>query len=369
MTPVELVPTAEPILVHWGWFHGFLIVVFVIHLLLMNIMLGGSIMALVTGLKRLSEDGGAPFQKDISVRLPFVIALAINFGVGTLLFMQVLYGHFFYVSSQLMAVYWLSVIGLLILGYYCAYIYQYKFEALAGLRNGIIGVTVACFLVIAFFFTNNMTLMLDPTTWPRYFVEPGGTLLNLSDPTVLPRYLHFLTASMAVAGLFTAVVWTLKEKKGISGAEEHIHRGMRWFTIATLFQVLIGFWFQISIPNRIMLLFLGESTLHTTVFIVGLGLVVQALYYGFKNRVWPAAFSLVLLVLVMAVMRDLVRRAYLAPYFKVSDLQVLGQYTPLLAFLIILTVVAAILVHAVRIGRKRTEGSGAIQPNSTYFNG
>ncbi|MFW6332026.1 MAG: hypothetical protein ACOC23_01865 [Thermodesulfobacteriota bacterium] len=368
MSPVELVPAAEPILVPWGWFHGFLIMVFVIHLLLMNIMVGGSIMALVTGLKRVSHGERRPFQKDVSVKLPVVIALAVNFGVGALLFMQILYGQFFYVSSQLMAVYWLSVIGLLILGYYCAYIYQYKFEALAGLRNGVIGVTVVCFLVISFLFTNNMTLMLNPTTWPRYFVEPGGTLLNLSDPTVIPRYLHFLTASLAVAGIFTAVVWTLKEKKGIPETETNIRRGMRWFTIATLFQILIGFWFQISIPNRIMLLFLGESTLHTTVFIVGLGLVVQALYYGFKNRVWPAAFSLVLLVVVMTVMRDLVRRAYLAPYFKVSDLQVLGQYTPLLAFLIILIVVAAVLVHAIRIGMKQTRKSEEIQPFLTHSN-
>jgi len=369
MSPVELVPAAEPILVPWGWFHGFLFLVFAIHLLLMNIMVGGSIMALVTGLKRGSHDERLPFQQDLSVKLPVVIALAVNFGVGALLFMQVLYGHFFYVSSQLMAVYWLSVIGLLILGYYCAYIYQYKFDALAGLRNGVIGVTAACFLVIAFFFTNNMTLMLNPTTWPRYFVEPGGTLLNLSDPTVIPRYLHFLTASLAVAGLFTAVVWTLKEKKGAPEAEPNIRRGMRWFTIATLFQILIGFWFQMSLPNRIMLLFLGESTLHTTVFIVGLGLVVQALYYGFKNRVWPTAFSLVLLVLVMAVMRDLVRRAYLAPYFKVTDLQVLGQYTPLLAFLILLILVATVLVHAIRIGMKRTRKSEDIRKISTYSNG
>ncbi len=368
MSPVELVPAAEPILVPWGWFHGFLILVFVIHLLLMNIMVGGSIMALVTGLKRVSHGKRPSFQQDVSVKLPVVIALAVNFGVGALLFMQILYGHFFYVSSQLMAVYWLSVIGLLILGYYCAYIYQYKFEALAGLRNGVIGVTAVCFLVIAFLFTNNMTLMLNPTSWPRYFVEPGGTLLNLSDPTVIPRYLHFLTASLAAAGLFTAVVWTLKEKKGVPEAETNIRRGMRWFTFATLFQILIGFWFQMSLPDRIMLLFLGESTLHTTVFIVGLGLVVQALYYGFKNRVWPAAFSLVLLVVVMTVMRDLVRRAYLAPYFKVSDLQVLGQYTPLIAFLIILIVVAAVLVHAIRIGMKRARKSEDIQPFLTHSN-
>lgn len=369
MSPVELVPAAEPILVPWGWFHGFLMLVFVIHLLLMNIMVGGGIMALVTGLKRAAQGEGLSFQHDLSVKLPVVIALAVNFGVGALLFMQVLYGHFFYISSQLMAVYWLSVIGLLILGYYCAYIYQYKFDTLGELRNGIIGVTVVCFLVIAFFFTNNMTLMLNPTTWPRYFVEPGGTLLNLSDPTVIPRYLHFLTASMAVAGLFTAVIWTLKEKKGAPQAKTHIGRGMRWFTIATLFQVLIGFWFQMSLPDRIMLLFLGENTLHTAVFIVGLGLVVQALYYGFKNRVWPAAFSLVLLVLVMAVMRDLVRRAYLAPYFKVSDLEVLGQFTPLPAFLIILILVAAVLVHAVRIGMTRTQRSEDVTNFSTYSNG
>ena len=45
---------------------------------------------------------------------------------------------------------------------------------------------------------------------------------------------------------------------------------------------------------------------------------------------WLALATLV----VMMFMRDLVRRFYLSPYFKLSDLSVEPQYSPLIFFLV-----------------------------------
>ena len=59
-------------------------------------------------------------------------------------------------------------------------------------------------LLTAFLLSNASTLMLRPDFWFRWFSEPHGHLLNTGDPTLFPRYLHILLASLAVGGLTMA---------------------------------------------------------------------------------------------------------------------------------------------------------------------
>ena len=64
------------------------------------------------------------------------MAFAVNFGVAPLLFVQVLYGHLFYTSSILVAVFRLAVIPLLIVAYYALYLHGFRFGVLVGERGG-----------------------------------------------------------------------------------------------------------------------------------------------------------------------------------------------------------------------------------------
>lgn len=349
MDPSVLIPTPDSIPVHWGWFKFFLILTFMGHLLFMNVMVGTGIIAFFNSLRRDDKSSQDFIEKDVSQKLTFVIAFAINFGVAPLLFVQVLYGHFMYVSSLLMAVWWLSVIGLLIIAYYSAYYYKFKFDALNSLRRYFIGVAILILIFIGFLFTNNMTLMLTPKTWFNYFSNPEGTFLNLSEPMLFPRFLHFMAGSVAVGGLFIAITWYLKQKKGIPGAGENIDQGMKWFTYATLAQIAIGFWFQMSLPRHIMMLFMGDSTTHTTIFVFSLGLVIMTIFFGVKRKVPESAISVGTLIFSMIIMRDMVRDAYLKPYFSVSDLKVTHQYSPLVFFLISLALGIGIIIYIVRL--------------------
>jgi hypothetical protein len=230
-----------------------------------------------------------------------------------------------------------------------------RFETLSEVsRKVCLGSAVLLFLTVGFILSNNMTLMLNPGSWFSYFNRPDGFLLNLKDAVLLPRYLHFMTASVAVGGLFIAIVWTLKKKKGTTGntranADENIRRGMRWFTGATLAQILVGFWFQMSLPKTVMHLFLGGSALHTTVFIIALGIVIQTVYYGFRSLVWPATASASLLIAVMILMRDLVRTAYLQPYFDIKTLTVVQESGPMIMFFMALALVSATIIYVLRL--------------------
>lgn len=347
---MELIPSLDAIPVETEWFRLFMTPAFMIHLLLMNIMVGGSIIAFVNSLRMKSVEAETVLEHDIAEKLTFVISLAINFGVATLLFVQVLYGQFIYVTSQLMAVLWLSVIALLMIAYYGAYYYKLKFN---DSRQYVIGAVVLIFLCIAFFFCNNITLMLNPSSWTAYFDNPKGTILNVSDPSLLPRFLHFMIASLAIGGLFVAIVWTLK--KDHPAAQENIERGMNWFVYATLVQVGIGFWFQMSLPKEIIGLFMGADSVHTILFLTSLCLVVAVFFLGIHRKVWASAGFTLLLVFLMILMRDMVRTAYLKPYFTLADIQVQAQYSPMIFFLASLIAGTAAVVYVIRLAMKTSE--------------
>jgi len=348
MDTASLIPAPDIIPVHWAWLKVLLITTFAAHILLMNIMLGSAIIAFFSSINRQSDSSLIYLEKEISQKNTFIIAFTINFGVAPLLFLQVLYGNFFYTSSILMAVYWLSVIFLLITAYYAAYIYKFNFDRLARNRKYAAGISALFILVTGFLFTNNMTLMLVPDSWSRYFTNPSGTILNLSDPTLLPRFFHFATASVAVSGLYIAITWQRKKKNGISHSDINITRGMNYFIYATLVQFCVGIWFLISLPGDIMLLFLGSDMVHSAVFIAGLFAGITALVFGFVKKVWPAAWATIISIIFMVILRDLVRTAYLKPYFAVEKLKTIYQYSPMIMFLAALTVSAIIIVYIIR---------------------
>ena len=125
MNPAQFIPTPDTLPVTWPWFKALLIPCFMVHLLFMNALLGTAVLGWVHVLApRGRETAGT-----ISRKLPFYAAFTINFGVAALLFMQVLYGHLFYTSSILMAVWWLSALALLAAAYGAAYWIEFRFDS------------------------------------------------------------------------------------------------------------------------------------------------------------------------------------------------------------------------------------------------
>ncbi|MEE4354987.1 MAG: hypothetical protein V2I97_00855 [Desulfococcaceae bacterium] len=347
MNFTELIPAAEAIPMKQGWFHFFLITGFMLHILFVNLMIGGgviSLFALFSGKESL-----LPVRRVISRKMTVIFALAVNFGVLPFLFLQILYGQFIYVSSQLMAVYWLLIVLLAIAAYYSSYYSKFTFDSSPAAEPYFCGLTLLLLLFIAFIFSNNMTLMLNPKTWPAWFGNPDGTLLHLSDPALFPRYLHFMTASVAVAGLFIALMQRMKKPEDRD--DKSLALGMKFFTAATLFQIPAGFWFQMSLPRDIMYLFLGNSPVHTALFTVSLLLIIQILYFGMKKAVWPAAVSLLILVFAMINIRDAVRTAYLDPYFHIRQIPVETQFFPFIIFAVSLFVTAAVIVYVLNLAK------------------
>ena len=333
MNPAALIPTPDILQVPWGWFQVLLLLTLFLHILLMNVMLGTAVIALVN----LFRSGGeaTPLARDISRKLPFAIAFTVNFGIAPLLFVQVLYGNFLYTSSVLMANFWLLAIALLIIGYYLAYILDYKFDVLHSGRVLLIGFTVTALLAIAFLMSNNFTLLQRPEVWTRYFDHRTGMLLNLGDPTLFPRYLHFVMAAIAVGGLSLALLGDWRRRRGDQDAATAVRSGCNWFAYATIVNFGIGFWFFGVLPRQVHDLTTVSGILIGVLLLTGIILCLLAVIYSLQARVRPALYTILPGVLFMIIMRDLVRVAYLRPYFSLADLKVAPQYSPMLTFLVI----------------------------------
>lgn len=332
MIPAHLIPAPDPLQVPWGWFQILLSATFLLHLLAMNIMLGWAIIA---GINHAFKESIPAENQLISRKLPFAIAFAVNFGVAPLLFLQVLYGHFMYTSSVLMAVFWLSIVALLILAYYGAYIYNLQFARMPGLHTLVTAIIALLLLAIAFFFVNNMSLMVSPESWVRYFDHPEGLLLNFGDPTLLPRFLHSVLASVAVGGLALGLYYDWQRRRSNKEAVAQIPSAMNWFSYATIANFGIGTWYFGSQPPAIRTVTGTAGVFLLCFLLLGIAAAILSLIYGLQHRVRHTAGAVLGAIICMVGVRELVRRQTLAPWFSTADLEVVPQYSPLIVFLLI----------------------------------
>lgn len=211
-----------------------------------------------------------------------------------------------------------------------------------------VALVLALFLAVAFLFTNNTTLMLEPNRWSAYFRNPGGTILNAGSPSMWPRYLHFVTGGLAMGGLFVALYGRFKGRRDPELGARAVEVGMNTFAGLTLLQIGVGLWFLISLPRAVMLLFLGGGGTPTALFAVGVTLALAALVAGFKRRVATSTVLAIPLVFVMAFLRDVVRGGYLKPFFTPGTLRVVPEYSPLLLFIVTLLAGVATIAWMLR---------------------
>ena len=338
----DLIPLPDTIPVNWWWFQILLLFTFLIHLLLMNFVLGGSLISLWDLLK------GKPISNDAK-SIPTMLALAVNFGIPPLLFVQVLYGHFFYTSSVMMAIAWIMVVPVLILAYYGAYIFTAKLEKAPLWSKISLSISALFLLIIAFIYVNNNTLALTPGRWGEYFKHSGGTFFNWGEQTLIPRYLHMVIGAIAIAGLGKAIYYHFYKKADPEKKKLEISRGLKIFGWFTIIQIVMGVWFWMALPKDIMMLFMGKNIAYTIIMVVSWLLGLLILHAAFSGKLLTSTIYGTTTMVLMVIMRDLVRQAYLGDIFHPKDLIVTPQASPLIAFLLIFIVGLGAIFYMIKL--------------------
>ena len=343
MPPAMPIPPGSAITAPWGVFEFLLLVTFAAHLLAMNAALGGTLLALFTPGR---DRGPAGF---LARRLPTSVAVTVNLGVPPLLFASVLYGQYLYTAAILSAVTWLSLFMVVMLAY--ALLYAFQSRAARPGSGLIVAVAAMLLLSASLILVNVSTLSVRPDVWGAYFDQPGGGILNVGDPTFVPRWLHFVAASLAVGGLFLALSSRKAAAAGDSDAAGRMRLGLGWFVWATVSQAPVGLWFLVSLPGEVMGRFLGGDELATSALGLALILAGAALYKGVCGSVGSAVWLTAATVLGMAFVRELVRRATLAKQFAPESLPVAVQLGPMAMFAASALVAGAGIVWVVRVYR------------------
>ena len=314
---------------------GLAYLTFTLHLLAMNFTVGGAALLLIARLRR-----DQPSIGFWATALPLGFSYLVTLGIPPLLFVQVLYGQLFYTSSVLIGGFWILVIPLLITAYALLYTHKLTGESRPRFQTVLVAVALLAMLFIGFIYVNNLTLLQTPERWlAKYAAHPGGMTLNLEEPTHGPRYLFFILPAFAVAGLAFMLRGAYLSRWG------HAEEGQRARRLGFVSVVVGAVGVSIGAAGL-----LATFPAHIRIFVLGGGLptgllaaaavaAAVGLVLAFAARKAQGLLPIFAAILTFAaglacvvVLRDLVRGAYLAPFFHLRDVPVNVQYGMLAIF-------------------------------------
>jgi len=343
---LNLIPTLDPnpLPAPYWVFKILLLVTFSLHILAMNLLVGGAVLALIA--RKTSNQYGARIFADLSKKLPSFLPATITIGIAPLLFLQVIYGPYFYTSTIIMGWLWFSVLVLLTISYYGFYFASFKSTEIPEHAARVMLVSFLIILGVGFLHSNVATLAQSPARWAtKYFADPTGFNLNLTDPTLIPRYLHFFVAAIAVGGLLLAFVGIANWQRDSAYGRAILTLGGKAFLLATMAQYLIGAWFLIALPREQRSFFMGENKFASAFLTLGFACGLAAIFIMFialrkhdpRRPIYAATGFTAVVVLAMIVARDLLRDSYLKPYLQAQHFVVKTQWTVFPLFVALFT--------------------------------
>ncbi|MCS7266071.1 MAG: hypothetical protein NZ805_14715 [Armatimonadetes bacterium] len=325
---------------------GLLFITFVLHIVPMNMTLGGLVM-LAHGemTQRMSE----PLRRWIVSYLPVTTAFTITTGVAPLLFLQVLYGQLFFPAAIMIAWAWFAVIIALLLGYYGIYAYALASDKLGRWRSWVIIGSTLLFLYIAFAFNNAITLMSTPFRWWDIWQERDPSVhfnMNWWEPTLFPRFAHFLLGALAVTGIIVALYGSMAMKRLQGEGRQMLNLGVSWFVGATLVNYFVGPLFLFTHEEQIWRTFVGGNLLATILLWGSVALSLLAITFALMSKrserpmplMLAATVSIALTVIGMAGVRSIVRSLMIVRHareFDLSQVTVEPQWGIIVLFVII----------------------------------
>lgn len=244
---------------------------FLMHIVFVTMMVGGTMMTLVYQVKGLRAPKWDAVAHDLAATITVNKSIAVVLGVGPLLAINTLYTVYFYTSNALTGSFWILIVPLVAGAFLLTYAHKYLWGRMpVWLHLGLIGTVVAIFCIVPMIFLANVNLMLYPARWP----EVQGFRDALMLPNVWPRYLHFLLSCPAMAGLM--VVWMYRRAEAAQLAARGLNRaemvrlGYQWLLWPTLAQFVIGPLAMLTLPAVP-----GQTAMATAVF---LGSILVAIF-------------------------------------------------------------------------------------------
>jgi len=297
-------------------FQVLMVLTFALHIMFVNFTLGTSFLS-VYGYLKGGENWGR-LSRSLAKAAPINISMAMLLGVAPLLFVQVVYDPFWYVSNMLSAAWVIGFIFIMMLGYSLTYVFYLKRDSSGG------GLAIFGIIAFALFLLSGIIMhalgyqLLHPEKWLGWYVsgnsvDTSGTSLHAFQ---LPRFLHFIIPSFAMTGIFLMLyAWYFKNRTDIDkGYLDWVSRtGAKMAFTFTALQAVIGFWWLFSLP--------GEFNFFTNpFFLIGAALGIVLLFFLYNAQKDPVKYAVpgilgaFLTIFGMSYARESLRMKYLGRF-------------------------------------------------------
>ncbi len=297
-------------------FQVLMVLTFALHIIFVNLAIGGSFMAFYEHYKK------GEYNKKLSgflARATTVnLSAAVVLGVAPLLFVQVIYDPFWYVSNLLSA--WWAIGFLCFVTAAFLALYAFYLKRSGNMKGfGFFGWATFVLLLLAGFSMHLLSFQfLEPEKWKVWYLT--GTVMNTSGTTIydfsISRYLHFIIPSFAITGVFMMLYgWFFSKREDMD--KEYLHwvavSGAKMALWATIVQIIIGLWWLFSLP-------FAKNFATNPFFLIGAALGVVFLFVLVAAQNAPEKYAVLsalfafLAVLGMSVSREVLRMVYLGKF-------------------------------------------------------
>ncbi len=297
-------------------FQLLMVLTFALHILFVNLAIGGLGMAVYAHYK--GDDYYRKLSKSLAKVSTISLSSAIVLGVAPLLFVQVIYDPFWYVANLLSAWWAMAFLLLITLGFLSTYVFYLKRH-----KNpqgfGTFGILALIFILAAGAVMSILSVQaLAPKQWLDWYTAAGriattGTGLYKFE---LGRFTHFIVPGFINIGIFLMIyAWYFQPRADLDKAylKWLAKVGAKIAKVATMIEVVIGFWWLIKIPSslgfmRNPFLWIGAV----------LGLLLLAGLMKFEDNpekaAVPLAFFSFIAILAMCVSREVLRMVYVGAF-------------------------------------------------------
>jgi cytochrome c len=327
------------------FFHGLLVVAWVVHILFINVLLGASLASVYFNSKGAKEKNSVLDRVAYLLTTPVTISenMGALWGVAPLLLVSILITPLFYSASIMNSPHWLHIIYGNIAAFLLSYLYKYTWHTLEyrkSLHIFIGAVGVALFFTLPWAFMATVQLAMTPSTW-TYNTHFWDVLLR-SDTFL--RLVHFYLATFAVTGVFMLVYGMYKRRSADAtdraAAVILTRTGKSWFIIPTVLNFFIGPLVLFSFPDYGVEAFFENG--YYWLIILTVVLALFALYQLLKDffnddlppaRVWTVVGVMLIAIISMASLRHGMRMGLIKPVLEASHAKTeLFQKESLVAF-------------------------------------
>lgn len=305
-----------------------------LHFVAMNFMLGGVLILLVS---RATGRWNNPTVRAFLKYFPTSMAATITLGVAPLLFVQLVFPRQVYSATIVSGWFWLLIIAVLIVAYYC--LYAASFSKLAGASGKYLGIALLGMLYVSLVNSSVFSLAEKPDIYKALYAANQSGLVLYTDWTGwLFRWLHMVTGAVTVGGFFIGFL-------GRNDPEAYL-AGRRFFVGGMAAAFVLGLAYLFTLTDILGPIMRGPAIWVLTLSIL---LSLGALHLFLKSRFLLSGILMFVSLLGMVIARHYVRLISLGKHYDPATVTVAPQWSVFAIFLVCFLLALGLLYYMIRL--------------------